>query len=216
MGSEVSGRAAGDEDVTLFGHEIQAVGDVDGDGTDDLAVTAPLARLQDGRRGSVLIISPISERVIARLDAQANDLAFGWNIKTLKPASAGVAAALAVGCHVLLPGTAISQESIRIYSLDTSQVIATLPGISSLWIPGDADKDGTPDYLGFAPSAEHWRWISGRTFLPLEKSPIRACLRELDHDYDGDGLLDYLESPKVQSGAIVLRSTATGNRLASF
>src|SRR5205814_1286808 len=114
------------ERATLFGHEVAAIGDLDGDGAEDLAVTAPLAWSSAGRSGSVLLLSTQTGKMLGRIDGAASDAAFGWKIQCTSPMRAGRGGTLAIGCSARR-GAAEARRESRIYALDSLRLLATIP-----------------------------------------------------------------------------------------
>lgn len=206
-------------DVTMLGHTILAIDDADGDGVDDVIVTAPLAYTAGGRTGSVLVMSSASGKILRRLDGPARRERFGWKAAIVSRDASGRADAIAltdVACTVLSrwPYRLQEEYTTSLYSLPSLELRCQIDGdLQSLGSPGDIDGDGVLDIL-VDTYGEGWdcnaNWYSTRDGRRVDH-PAPPCSAVLiGEDYDQDGLEDWLVvDPDLDRRASVT-STRTG------
>lgn len=203
-------------EVTMFGHTILSFEDADGDGVDDLIVTAPLAYSADGRTGSVLVLSSASGKILRRLDGPPRRERFGWGAAIVSRDASGRADAIAltsVECTLKSrwPYRLERKYATSVYSLPSWEFRCRIDGeLQTMGSPGDVDGDGTSDILVDI-YGEGWdcdaRWHSTSDGRRIDHSAPPCSARLLEEDYDSDGLKDLFDlDPETATRARVISS----------
>ncbi|HTF89744.1 MAG TPA: integrin alpha [Planctomycetota bacterium] len=205
-----------DDGGTLFGSSVVCVGDVDKDGRDDIAVSAPLAWSKSGRTGQVLILSGTDGGVLRELSGDSEDTWFGNSVFPIELNTRSIPAKLAISCRRKQGKSDVN--AVKIVSFDDLHAVATIPGAAGfLGSPGDLDSDRSPDYaVAFHDgSVESTRWISGQSWQPLDRPSISGPIKLLAEDYDGDKIHDYLSLSR-ELKALQVCSGASGKCISTL
>lgn len=160
-------RLAGDDAYSNFGAKLSNVGDLDGDGVSDLAVSAVLEdipgagdALKDA--GSVFLISGADGSTIHRIDGVARTGNLGSSVELLPDLDGDGRADIAIGVPGVDMTGAPNGGQVRIYSSATFGLLAKidLPWVESgfrlgrcLATVADLDGDGIDDFVAGAPNA---------------------------------------------------------------
>ena len=239
-------RFVGGESQDAFGRAAVALGDLDGDGRGDFAVSAP--RSYAGGRGSVTVWSGANGQSIYRLEANpsADGLSdrFGMALANLGDLDGDGAGDLLIGAPWDDDGGSQS-GSCFVFSGRTGTLLADLNGTillgefgSDLAPLGDINFDGLPDFaIGASRAGEvrvvsgEWVLTTGQGALPQSAPFLWSTSLALDGgtklaltaDLDGDGVRDLAVGqprdggdPDHPTGRVILLSGASGVVLASF
>ena len=224
----------------LFGQALAFVGDVDGDGRDDLAVGAPLDAANGPSSGRVVVYSGADGSVIHGLAGYAAGDEFGSSITGLGDIDGDGLADFAVGAP-LSDLWDLDAGAVHLYSGADASLITTYTGQAAgdefgrvIAGGGDLDGDGQPDLLvGIPHESSHATW-SGKVMVyrssavpypQLEGSGVFERYGNavaIVGDVDGDGRDDFAigapgdGSNGVNAGRVELRSGYDGAPLAQF
>ncbi len=180
---------APDQELHL-GHSISSLGDIDGDGTNDLVVGAPA----DGSRQlpAVFLVSGASGAILRRIDGAMKTEQFGLSVSGLGDINLDGYPDFLVGAPYF---NAMYGEEGRaiVYSGVDGSVLYELQGSTgserfgfSVDGLGDADGDAIPDFIVGAPWADPVLFDEGSAIIYSGKTG--AVLKRID----GDGYLDNL------------------------
>ncbi len=215
-----------------FGHAVAGLGDVDGDGTDDVAVSAPHMPNNLGP-AYVQIFSGQSGAVLHTLVSGAPDDWFGFAVSSAGDVDGD-------GRPDVLIGGGIGQfgeRLVRVYSGATGGLVAQFSGQlgggdsfgASVGAAGDVDSDGHADVLVGADGA-----LDGRGYVALYSGGSGQILYQVSgdtsHDYfgyrvvggldlDGDGVPDFavgavgVDHQASHCGAVRVFSGASGEEM---
>ncbi len=143
------GASAGDR----FGLSVAGIGDVNGDGFDDVAVGAPFADNNGVDSGSVVLFSGSDGSVIFTFDGDSAGDQFGISVTGVGDANADGTADLIVGAP-LDDNNGVDSGSARLLSGADGRVLNTFDGNSagdqfgfSSRADGDINNDGATDFL---------------------------------------------------------------------
>jgi hypothetical protein len=75
--------ASNELDGVLFGHRVRTLRDLDGDGRQDWAISAPCTRVDGRNVGCVLYLSSRTHCVLARFDGVAERAMLGWTLERI-------------------------------------------------------------------------------------------------------------------------------------
>lgn len=146
-----AGTATEDE----FGRGVTGPGDIDGDGTPDLAVGAPLVNGPGtgADNGRVLVLSGASGGVLLSIDATGVNSGFGWSLAAPGDHDDDGVPDLLVGS----PGTQLLLgRALIISGADASELLSVGKGLAAKLgravATADMDGDGRPDLLAGAPN----------------------------------------------------------------
>jgi hypothetical protein len=213
-----------------FGDAAAGVGDVNGDGWDDLAVGARLATLGSFSGGLVRVISGQTQLPLYEVGGLASGEQLGWAVS-------GCGDVDGDGLNDFVAGapTAVSSMGIaRVYSGATGSVIYTFTGTVangrlgySLGNVGDVNGDGRADILvgSLFEGVYLYSGLDGSVlehFTTLALNDIYGKAVCGIDDMDGDGRLDIVIGATQEGvlsipgpGYIEIRSSATGALLLS-
>ena len=204
---EILGEGADDG----YGASVCGPGDVDGDGTMDLALGA--ARDSGETTGYVHLVSPAERRVLLRLQPEGAGPGFGLSLAAIEDLGQGRGSGLLVGArggaHCFSSETG---ESLGHWSPPASENRSTF-GATLDWLP-DLSGDGTPDPLigrvgsWEAPPASAISFEDGRVLWSFEADSWSdanvGALLIAAPDLDGDGI------PEVLAGGGSVRGSFAG------
>lgn len=201
-----------------LGATFAAIGDLNGDGTVDLAVSDPSYRSGGTLLGSgmVFLVSGADGTTLRTYEADpAQSQYFGLSLAALHADGDGIPD-LAIGA----PGHAAAAGAVRIYSGATGSLLSTVIGTAvsqygtSLANAGDQDGDGLDDLFVGAPNAN-----SARGSVTVQSGSGGGILRTIASDVsfsqfgntlaatgdvDGDGRADLVVgAPGFRSGSSV-------------
>ncbi|MCE9595490.1 MAG: integrin alpha [Planctomycetes bacterium] len=174
-----------------FGYAFCRVPDLDGDRVDDLAISAPAARLGDDGLGAVYLFSTKTFRRIASIPGTGY---FGTSLSLIPPTTSWPKGALAITSRC---------AGMRLVSLHDLQVLwsaedqceDTAFSIHTVTL-GDVDGDGVADLALARPSARNderlrcYSGLTGKVLWSALPTSEYAGWNELaaTHDRDGDGV----------------------------
>ncbi len=182
-----------DPEATLFGISIAALGDVDGDGEEDVAIGAPVAWAEKGRPGAVLIVGVKSQKVLRVLYGPEDGSFFGKSIHALRLNPKSKSAMLGV-------------DLFGVFDPATGTATLSIPGEKIRGVQNDLDGDGLCEVVAN-------QTISSRTGKVIEDSPQMQGARLLSIDIDGDGFWDVLHAPKRLDRDVGFSSGINGKEL---
>ncbi|QDV05313.1 FG-GAP repeat protein [Planctomycetes bacterium Poly30] len=140
-----------------YGQKIELLSDIDGDGTQDLAISASFDEEIAPRAGKVYLHSGATGSVIATLDGATAEERFGFDVASLPDLDGDGVGDFAVSSPFFLDDQA--SGFVTVFSGATRLPLRTLvsSGIAdgfgfSISFAGDVDLDGTPDLAVGAPS----------------------------------------------------------------
>ncbi len=144
----------GDATRDEYGAAVAGVGDIDGDGTPDFAVSAPVDDNNGAGSGMVRIYSGANGTVIRQLDGLASNDAFGWSISYLGDVDGDGRDDLLVGANQKPGGASTLAGYVEIFSGATGASLAQIPGSAANDQMGydvaggeDLNSDGVNDFL---------------------------------------------------------------------
>ncbi|MBK9384200.1 MAG: FG-GAP repeat protein [Planctomycetes bacterium] len=192
-----------------FGASVASLGDLNGDGADDLAIGRPEARVAGAAEtGCVEVYSGIDATLLYRLVAPTPNMRFGHVVRRIGNADNDGVSDFAVGAPADSSVSA-RQGSVWLYSGASGALLFRWDGGapsdwfgSSIAPVGDVDSDGRDDLIVGSPtrSANYGRFtiLSGGTGAAI--SGQGSPLPRVDFgrtvgtagDFDGDGVRDYL------------------------
>lgn len=179
--------------ATLFGISIAVLGDVDGDGEDDVAIGAPMAWSENGRTGAVLIVGVKSQKLHRILFGTKDGSWFGKSIHALPVNPKARYAMLGI-------------DGFGVFDPAVGDATILIPGGRIYGVQNDIDGDGLREVVTY-------KTVSSRSGTVLDKSPDMQDLRLLSIDVDGDGFWDMLRVPKELDREVVLCSGIDGSEL---
>ncbi len=223
-----------------LGASVATLGDLDGDGVDDLGVGAPQDPLIGiGGTGYVRVYSGATGLPLGQLQGQNPGDRFGWDLLSLGDCNGDGVPDFAVSA----PQTTVLQSPalgyVQVFSGSDLSLIATLSGQPqdrdfgfAIAAPGDLDGDGLPEIAIGAPGGNLGqgvlRVISGKTMTELWNLPGAMPLDFLGQsvaiagDWDQDGCLDIavgvpgFSGTMLGQGRTMVLSGASGNTLLTF
>ena len=204
-----------------YGHSVAWVGDVDGDGLEDIAVGATHGDGLQPDAGYVLIRAAKDAKTIVKIRGERTGDLFGWAIAGLGDVDGDGAGDLVIGApgHEWTAGT--DRGASYVFSGATGAQIKKLGGSADGdqfgWAvagPGDIDGDGIPDYATGVPGSDIPQTDTGRVWV--HSGANNTLLRQYSGqaagdrfgsslaavgDVNGDGVPDLLAgAPGVNSG----------------
>jgi hypothetical protein len=185
-------RETSDPKATLFGLSVAVLGDIDGDGEDEVAIGAPLAWSERGRTGAVLIVGVESLRLRRILWGPEDDGWFGQRVHALKLDPDAKFAWLGI-------------DRFGVYDPATGACKLPLSGVAIQGLQNDLDGDGVREIVA-------GRTYSGRTGKALETFFNAGC-RLLEVDVDRDGARDWMVPANEGDTELVVRSGRDGSEL---
>lgn len=204
--------ASGDRN---FGFALCRMGDHDGDGVAEVAVSSPSTFPYGASSGRVELRSGANGSLLDAVDSPALE-GFGWSLAPMSDGDGDGLADLAVGA----PDAFGRAGAVAVVGSRDFTVLRILPGVggerfgSLLASAGDLQGDGGDELLVAAGDRMHLHdgatgaWL--RTFFP--PSGLRMELRDVvaGRDFDADGGLDYavVVQDSAQAWRVLLQSVA--------
>lgn len=213
----------GSGEADFFGSSAAAIGDVNGDGTPDLAVGAPGSDLVAINAGYLRVFSGADGSALYTLTGTLANDGLGQSVAACGDVNADGLPDLIVGAPQI--GNGIGKGYARVCSATDGALIRQLSGVQFMDYfgtnvdgAGDLNSDGYDDVMVGAPEAAFGNFPSGGTgtvFSGADGSVLylrgaltgnsNACVVAGGGDYDGDGILDFaLGAPgeSSHSGAV--------------
>lgn len=217
----------GTENLGSFGHLVNGVGDITGDGVDEFMVGAPG---EAGSRGSAYLYSGFDGSLLFKWTGESAGDSFGCSMCSPGDLDLDGYLDILIGANRVSIGLASGAGRLYAYSGRTGAELfrldqaTTYAGFGGTCSPvGDLDHDSIPDFLVGAPG---WGPGTGKVFV---YSGTGSLLRQhqgvsgggqfgssLDGgaDFDLDGVPDYLVgAPGANPGRFFLYSGASGTVL---
>ena len=222
----------GEQSAAEFGHRVAGAGDVNGDGTPDILITARRHDLGPSADvGRAYLYSGVDFALLCTIDGQAAGDQFGSGAGTAGDLDGNRRSEIVIGA----PNAGLNHRGRGyVYRFDgpgctlvhTLDPPGSAAGLGSLFANGghDVDRDGTPDvYVGDFPGnrAHVFSGVDGRPILSLSGSGGFG-LGELIEDVNGDGRADLILAAWVsnvggfQAGQAFVYSGRDGSVLQSF
>lgn len=184
-----------------FGKSVRAVGDVDGDGTPDVAVGAPGWTDEIRKDGSVFLISASRGTLLAELRGDVWDAGLGWELVITRDLDGdGSDDLLASGIHRAVIAVS-TRDFAPIYAVEHRFGWLDAFG-SSLDRTGDIDGDGVEDWLVGAYETAPAMFDGGFADVRSGRDGhvIRGLFQSFQHgvdvasagDVNGDGMDDHV------------------------
>jgi hypothetical protein len=220
----IDGAVAGD----AFGTDLDELGDVDGDGVSDFAVSAPFSDAGGLDSGAVVLFSGADRTVIRVHAGQAPNDRFGASLAAVADANGDGVGDLLVGAPLNDEAGNKAGKAILFSGADGSILRSWLGAVdreefgTAVADLGDADGDGVCDVLVSAPLSDTAFENAGavRAFSGADGSQLWEALGGVNNadfglsidgagDVDGDGLADAIVSTLRPSNRLVevLRGT---------
>ncbi len=185
-----------------YGYSVDSIGDVNGDGFDDVLVGIPRDAEQGSERGAVLLISGADGSTLRRVEGNQDDERFGHSVASIADISGDGIEDFVVGAPMRdFHGT--DAGVARVYSgADATQLflLFELAGDEQRfgWAvedAGDVDNDGTTDIIIGAPYTDQPKTLragaayvfSGATGLRISAFAGNQAFAFLGHDVVGLG-----------------------------
>jgi hypothetical protein len=191
---DLDGPSAGSQ----FGKVMAGIGDIDGDGRDDLLLGAEGV---GGGAGQALVVSGSTGLVLRTHDSPGISN-YGFGVGALGDVSGDGVPDYAIGGGVGPAGRVEARSGADGTLLYTVAASATSVQLGFIWIDsvGDVDADGTPDFfvadINDSSNRGRGHLVSGsdgstiRTFAGEQGAEFFGIARHGGHDADGDGVAD--------------------------
>ncbi|HKB15294.1 MAG TPA: hypothetical protein VKF62_04480, partial [Planctomycetota bacterium] len=213
-----------------LGRTVAALGDVDGDGIDDVAAQSLPTPPPAGALGSVRVFSGANGGILFVIPASAPSTTFGYALAGPGDVDGDGAADLLVGDSGASPGGVSAAGEARLYSGLTGTLLFAVAGTASGDLLGtavagaeDLDGDGVPDFVVGAPRNP---WTSpvpgyvsaisgasgGVLFTVSGMSPLDGFGGAVGSvgDVDGDGVSDLVVGTAGANGALSYVQVVSG------
>jgi len=196
-------RFPGDPATDRFGTAVAGVGDVNGDGFDDVAVGTPYDSAQGTNRGLVCVFSGLDGSLLLQTYGGADGDQFGWAVAAAGDVDSDGHADFLVGSPEFRNGSLAQAGRADLVSGADGSLLKTWMGEgsqdffgSALAGVGDADGDGVPDVAVGAWWADNHGFHSGSVYL-FSGADGSLILRR-----DGGAPNDYLGASVAAAGDV--------------
>lgn len=198
-----------DAPATLFGQVVASGGDLNGDGVNDIAISARLADFAGTNSGRIKVVSGTDASLLLTLDGALPGAFLGWSIDLAGDANGDSHSDLLIGSPIDPPSASDYGRVTMISGIDSTvlwSIVGTTPGGQfgrTVVFLGDINSDGFDDVLCSVPFDQYGRVEvrSGNngSMLYSVSAPQNSCgctyyglaLARLD-DLSGDGTPDFI------------------------